>query len=152
MKESSLRQSLVRESTTKSKNLYEVVPVESKLEGGFPDTVVIRKSDGAVAVCELKNITSEDSTLKFRTNQPLFLRRWAALCPGVTRALVLARIRHKDVPGGIYLWRALPTYDWVTEINGKIEDVVKNCVCFWPEERSMPWDEILENLFVWKKS
>lgn len=150
MKENSLRQSLTVESTTRSRSLYEVVPVETKLEGGFPDIVVIRKEDGAVAVCELKNVVPGDLALKFRKNQPLFLRRWAALCPGVTRALVLARVKSSRVPSGVYLWCALPTYEWVSKINGKLEDVVNESVCFWPEERSMPWNEILKSLFLWK--
>lgn len=150
MKENSLRQSLTTESTTRSRNLYEVIPVETKLEDGFPDIVVIQKQDGAVAVCELKNVTPPDNDLKFRKNQPLFLRRWAALSPGVTRALVLARVRHEKVPNGIYLWYALPTYEWVAKINGRIEDVVKDCVQFWPEQRSMPWNEILASLFLWR--
>ena len=140
------------ESKQRSKNLYEVTPVETKLEGGFPDIVVIQKQTGQVALSELKNINHSDNNLKLRKNQPLFLRRWAALCPGVTRAWVVARICHEKVPSGIYMWYATPSYEWVTMIKGPLVESVKHTTVFFPEERSMPWNKILENLFPSKIS
>lgn len=125
-----------------------MIPVETKLEGGFPDTVIIEKLTGRVVVCELKNIKKEDKDLKFRKNQPLFLRRWADLSPGVTRAWVMARVRREDIESGVYLWRANPSYDWVKMINGTLSEVVKEASVFFPEERSMPWGRILSTLFL----
>lgn len=121
MKEASIRQKLTEYSRSKD-SLYEVIPVETKLEDGIPDTIVVRRSDGAVCLLELKFVRPKDKNLGVRINQAAFLRKWRDLCYPHTRSAVFAGIEDKDGHKKFNLYLAERNHDWKENIQRNFDD------------------------------
>lgn len=146
MRESDGVRSKFIEGNKKLGSPLEIIPVETKLEGGFPDAICLRKSDGRVALVEMKYVRKAEKKMEFRINQPLFLRRWASLCPGVTKAWVFARV---EIPSfeGWYLFRAEESTDWVRMIKLEFRLIADKATKHWKLDSREVWKEIQEILY-----
>lgn len=144
MRESLIRQKFSSENK-KLGNKYEIIPIETKLEDGFPDLVIVERSTGKVCLVEIKYVRSQDTKIKFRTNQPLFLRKWVSICSPNTRAWVFCKIERAPYEG-YYLIKPRQDVNWITEIKKPFSDLDPELLTH-PLGDKVQWTTLFKTLF-----
>jgi hypothetical protein len=119
--------------------------METKLEDGFPDHLIVEKSTGRICLVEIKYVRSEDTRIKFRTNQPPFLRKWVSICPPNTRAWIFCKIERAPFEG-YYLIKPRQDVNWILEIKKPFSEFNKELLTH-PLGDKIKWETLFQTLF-----